>query len=116
MNEERELVIKQTASVAELSKEEYSGFYRTKDMYLTAFLVARGNNWTGLEEVERSVIAHGKVTKKNKLIYFLFADKPQIERLGIHFYNMNRTSLNVNASSFVQSIMHVRSIITNPPF
>jgi hypothetical protein len=116
--DEREFVIRKTKALEGLTPEEYSDFYRTKDMYCAAFLISRGFEWTNLELVEvikKNNKFSGSELKK-KFIFFLFPNRNKCEHMALNYFNGNRVNLNVNANSFVQSILNVRSIITNPPF
>lgn len=116
---ENEVIIRKTSNLKDVSNEKYSDLYKTKDIYLAAFLISRGFEWFGLEEVEvvKTYNKSGNLTKvKRPLIYFLFENKSQIEKMALHYFNHNRANLNVNANNFVQSILSMRSIITDPPF
>lgn len=119
MAEETEVVLRRTANLTEITQEQYAEFYRTKDIYCAAFLISRGFDWNALEEVEstRKISRENgcSFSRKLKLIYFLFPNKSIVERMALNYYNTNRSSLNVNANNFVQAILNVRSIITDPP-
>jgi hypothetical protein len=116
--DEVEHVIRRTKGLDGLTPEEYSDFFRTKDMYCAAFLISRGFEWKELEQVE--VIQKNNKFKnseiKKRFIFFLFPDKSKCGHAALHFFNGNRATLNVNANAFKDSILQVRSIITNPPF
>lgn len=108
---EHETLLKRMKCLEDLDKTAYSELFRTKNIYLAAFLISRGLDWFGLEEVE-VVNPYGR---KSKLVYFLFKDRSSVEHTSLNFFNTNRSSLNVNANAFVQAILNVRSIVTNPP-
>lgn len=113
-----EKVLRRTKNLDSVIPEEYQKLYRTKDIYLAAFLMARGFQWVALEEVEVQQVVrnrNARTSRPKKLMFFLFDERSQIERLAIQYFNGNRANLNVNANSFVQSYQTVRSIITNPP-
>lgn len=119
VGEVRETLNRRTANIEAMQKQEYESLYKTKDIYIAAFFLARGMNWTGLEEyiTTKTTVKAGKnYDRKNNLIYFLFPNKSECSRLALHYHNSNRVNLNVNANSFVSSILNVRSIITDPPF
>ncbi len=113
--DEKEFILKRTHGLEELSKEEYADFFRTKDIYCAAFLLSRGFNWTHLELSEVIKKSHKGETKK-RFIFFLFPGKHDTEHTALNYFNGNRVNLNVNASAFKDSLLTVRSIITNPPF
>lgn len=111
MNNEREIILRKSSILKDVTPEEYEQFFRTKDIYVSAFLTARGCEIYAIEEVKID-----KPVKKNIFIFFLFKEKSKLEHLALNYHNQNRASLNVNANAFVQSILSIRSIVTNPPF
>lgn len=127
---EVETVLRASQSVRELTPEEYGQLYRTKDLYVAAFLMARSFNLYGMEQVEcRRVVDDGmggeRTTRTNVIYYFSFLykreqggepDRNVIDRMAMNYFNMNKQSLNVNANTFVQSMKNIRSLITDPKF
>lgn len=100
--------------------DEYNTMFKTKDIYLVAFLLSRGETYIGYEqrEVIKTYLRDGKsFNNRQRWIYFFFPnEKSACDKLEIQFRNPNRINLNVNASSYYQSILNVRSIITDPHF
>jgi hypothetical protein len=120
MNEQGETVLRQSPQLVGITDEDKSNLYRTKDIYLTAFLVSRGFHWFGMEEIESALNGKNRfqkhTQKKKKLIYFYFQDREIVRNIGLNYHNGTSVNLNVNASIFVQNILTLRSIITDPPF
>lgn len=120
MDEQDGITIRGSPELANLSIHEKENLYRTKDIYATAFLLSRGFHWYGLEEREITQFVKNKFqknsVKKKRLIFFYFKERENARNLSLNYYNGTSANLNVNASIFVQNILTVRSIITDPPF
>lgn len=114
------IVLRASVQLTGVPLSEKLLMFRTKDIYLTAFLISRGFQWFAMEEIEVNQIAKNRfdksIHKKNKFIFFYFKEAEKIKNMSINYFNGTSLNLNVNASIFVQNILQVRSIITDPPF
>lgn len=118
MSNKKETILARSAPLAELldkNPSAYDGMYRTKDIYLVAYLNARGVDWFGLEKVQIEKTFGSKGKNESVLLFFLFENGEAIRKAALNYYNNAPTSLNVNANIFVRSYQNVRSVITNPP-
>lgn len=115
-----EIVLRKSQQLQLISDADRNLMFRTKDIYLVAFITSRGFQWFGAEEVEVSQVGKNRfqknVSKRNRFIFFYFKDTEAVRTLSLNYYNGTSLNLNVNASIFVQNILTVRSIITDPPF
>lgn len=122
MTREKETITRRTNNLIEmisLSPDEYQNLYRTKDIYLASYLLARGYDWFALEEVEHVKGPNNNRrgnTQTQKLIYFLFKDNDLMQKNSLNYFNTNKASLNVNAHAMISAYHSVRSVITDPPF
>lgn len=114
------ILLRQSEILKDISKSDMDEkYYKTKDMYVAAFLIVNGIDVLGYQEREIQKVvnkAGEKIYRKQRLIFFIFPNKSQCQRYHLQFHNQNRENRNVNANSYVKTWLSIRSIITDPPF
>ena len=88
--------------------------YDTKDIFVAAFLLARGFKIAKLQRRRVILNPNRKYIRPNNTWHFLFVDHDSARRGVLYYCNESIPSQhNVNASALIAHIKHLKSLIAN---
>jgi len=89
--------------------------YPTKDIYVAAFLLARGFKLASVQRKRVTTVHGGKrMPRKQTSWFFVFVDYQRARRDVIEYSNRREIgAFNINAGAFASHLQNLKSLITN---